>query len=64
MCIVLKGDRPWEYGRGRRPAPRARSNRTGDSVIPANLDAVRKLLDERGLLPADEFDNRLYKAPA
>jgi hypothetical protein len=31
---------------------------------PANLAAVRKLLDERGLVPADEFDNRLHKAPA
>jgi hypothetical protein len=35
-----------------------------DSVTPANLATVRKLLDERGLLPADEFDNRLHKAPA
>jgi len=25
---------------------------------------VRKLLDERGLLPANEFDSRLHKAPA
>jgi hypothetical protein len=31
---------------------------------PANLAAVRKLLDERSLLPTDEFDNRLHKALA
>jgi hypothetical protein len=41
-----------------------RRYRARDSVTPANLAAVRKLLDERSLLPADEFDNRLHKAPA
>jgi len=35
-----------------------------DSVTAANLAAVRKPLDEHGLLPADEFDSRLHKAPA
>jgi len=40
-----------------------RRYRAPDSVTPANLAAVRKLLDERGLLPADEFDNRLHNAP-
>jgi hypothetical protein len=44
--------------------PRARSYRARDSVTPANLAAVPKLLDERGLLPADEFENRLHKTPA
>jgi hypothetical protein len=38
-----------------------RSYRARDSVTNA---AVRKLLDERGLLPADVFDSRLHKAPA
>jgi hypothetical protein len=37
--------------------------RTRDSITPANLAAIGKLLDERGLLPADELDNRLQKAP-
>ena len=41
-----------------------RRYRARESVTPANLAAVRKLLDERGLLPADEFDSRLHKAPA
>jgi len=41
-----------------------KQNRARDSVTPANLAAFRKLLDERGLLAADEFDNRLYKTPA
>jgi hypothetical protein len=41
-----------------------RRYRARESVTPANLAAVRKLLDERGLLPADEFDGRLHKAPA
>jgi len=41
-----------------------RRYRARDSVTLANLAAVRKLLDERGLLPADEFDNRLHKALA
>jgi hypothetical protein len=40
-----------------------RRYRAPDSVTPANL-AAGKLLDERGLLSADEFDNRLHKAPA
>ena len=41
-----------------------RRYRARDSVTPANLAAVRKLLGERGLLPADEFDSRVHKAPA
>jgi len=41
-----------------------RRYRARDSVTPANLAAVRNLLDQRGLLTADEFDNRLHKAPA
>jgi hypothetical protein len=41
-----------------------RRYRARDSVTPVNLAAVRKLLDERGLIPPDEFDNRLHKAPA
>jgi hypothetical protein len=41
-----------------------RRYRARDFVTPANLAAVRKLLDERGLVPAGEFDNRLHKAPA
>jgi hypothetical protein len=35
-----------------------------ENGTPANLAAVRKLLDERGLLAADEFDSRLPKALA
>jgi hypothetical protein len=31
-------------------------------VTPGSLAAVCKLLDECGLLSADEFDNRLHKA--
>jgi hypothetical protein len=38
--------------------------RARDSVTPANLASVRKLLDERGFLPADRFDGRQHKAPA
>ena len=41
-----------------------RRYRARDSVTPAILAAVRKLLDASGLLLADEFDNRLHKAPA
>ena len=41
-----------------------RRYRADELVTPANLTAVRKLLDERGLLPADEFDSRLHKEPA
>jgi hypothetical protein len=40
-----------------------RRYRAHDSVTPANLAAVRKLLDARGLLLADGFDNRLHKLP-
>jgi hypothetical protein len=40
-----------------------RRYRARDSDTPANLATVRKLLDERGLLPADDFDSRLHKAP-
>ncbi len=41
-----------------------RRYRARDAVSPANLVTVRKLLDERGLVEADEFDNRWRKAPA
>jgi hypothetical protein len=41
-----------------------RRSRARDSVTPAGLGAVRKLIDELGFLPADEFDNRQHEAPA
>jgi hypothetical protein len=41
-----------------------RRYRRREAVTPANLTAARKLLDEKGLIPADEFDNWLRKAPA
>jgi hypothetical protein len=41
-----------------------RRYRARDSVTPVNLAAVQILLDERGLLPADEFDNQLHEARA
>jgi hypothetical protein len=41
-----------------------RRYRRGEAVTPANLTATRKLLDEKGLIPAAEFDSRLRKAPA
>jgi hypothetical protein len=47
----------------RNRAEHARADAVGDRLdraAPANLAAVRKLLDERGLLLADEFDNRVY----
>ena len=33
-----------------------RTYRANDPVTPANLAAVRRMLDERGLLPADQFE--------
>jgi hypothetical protein len=41
-----------------------RRYRARESVTPANLAALRKLLDERGLLSAHGFDNRFRKEPA
>lgn len=41
-----------------------RRYRRREAVTAANLTAARKLLDEKGLIPADEFDSRLRKAPA
>jgi hypothetical protein len=39
-----------------------RTYRAAEAVAPANLAAVRRLLDERGLLEADQFD-KLWKSP-
>jgi hypothetical protein len=54
----------WDFRPGGRLVENAREQRiiAPDSVTPANLAAVRKLFDQRGLLAADEFDNRLHKA--
>jgi hypothetical protein len=41
-----------------------RRYRAREAVTAANLAMVRKLLDARGLLGSEEFDNRLRKAPA
>lgn len=38
--------------------------RPGDTVLPHDLAGTRKLLDERGLMEADEFDRFLSKTPA
>lgn len=41
-----------------------RHYRPGDRVLPHDMAATRKLLDERGLMAADEFDRLSAKAPA
>jgi hypothetical protein len=41
-----------------------RTYRAADPVSPANLAAVRRMLDERGLMEADRFDKVWKKSPA
>lgn len=40
-----------------------RTYRATDAVTPANLAVVRRMLDERGLMPADRFEKTWSKSP-